>query len=99
MPQAVRTLAAESDLLELSHFIAIDQRRPATAERLIDELVEKCTLYATNPTLGIAAPHLGVDFRIFRFKRWVVIYRPIDVGIEVLRIVDGARDYPSLLGP
>ncbi len=99
MPRAVRTLAAEADLLDLAHFLAVQQRRPATAERLIDQLIEKCNLYSANPTLGIAAANLGADYRLFRFKRWVVVYRPIDDGIEVLRIVNGARDYPTLFGP
>ena len=99
MARAIRTLAAEQDLLDLAHFIAVDQGRPSTAERIIDEIIAKCDFYAGNSTLGVAASHLGTDHRLFRLKRWVIMYRPIDDGIEVLRIVDGARDYPTLFGP
>lgn len=98
MPRLLRTPSAEEDLLEIAHYIAVEQQRPLTAERLIDEMIGKCGEYAATPQGGAAVPHLGDGYRIFHFKRWVVIYLPIDDGIEVLRIVDGARDYPRLFG-
>ena len=37
---------------------------------------------------------LDDDLRSFAFKRnYVVIYRPIPGGIDVLRVFHGARDY------
>ena len=96
MPIARRTEAAERDLREIAFYIAFEDRRPATTDRIIDELIAKCDSYAENPLIGTASPHLGADYRRFIHKRWAVIYRPIDDGIEVLRIVDAARDYPSL---
>jgi plasmid stabilization system protein ParE len=46
--------------------------------------------------MGTARPDLGGDLRVFSHKRYVIVYRALADGIEVLRVVDGARDYPSL---
>ena len=46
--------------------------------------------------MGTARPDLGEDLRVFSHKRYVIVYRALADGIEVLRVVDGARDYPSL---
>lgn len=96
MPRVLRTPAAEEDLCDIAYHIAVEDGRPITAEGNIDELIAKCDTFSQSPLLGTAAPELGEDYRIFPFKRWIVIYRPIDDGIEVMRIVDGSRDYPKL---
>jgi toxin ParE1/3/4 len=95
MSRVERTLAAEQDLEEIGYYIA-KQRCPATAEKILREIHAKCSLYAGQPEMGTLRPDLGEHHRVFHHKRWVVIYRPIQDGIEVLRVVDGARDYPSL---
>ncbi len=102
MPRVFRTPAAEADLADIAYHIAVEDGRPLTADRNIDELIAKCETYAQNPLLGTAVPELGndyCDYRIFAFKRWIVFYRPIDDGIDVMRIVDGSRDYPTLFRP
>jgi toxin ParE1/3/4 len=33
-----------------------------------------------------------------RFKKYVIFYRPVEGGIEVLHVLHGARDIRSLLG-
>ncbi len=96
MPRVFRTPAAEADLADIAYHIAVEDGRPLTADRNIDELIAKCEAYAQNPFLGTAVPELGEDYRIFAFKRWIVIYRPIDDGVDVMRIVDGSREYPTL---
>ncbi|MEX2315742.1 MAG: hypothetical protein WD669_01230 [Pirellulales bacterium] len=47
------------------------------------------------------APHgwtLGESHRVFAHKRWVVVFRPIEGGIEVLRVLDGSREFTRLFG-
>ena len=96
MANVVWTPAAQSDLAELAHYIANQDRRPATADRIVDEVVAKCDFQAIQPLSGVASPQLGEGYRRLVFKRWVIVYRPISDGIEVLRIFDSARDYPTL---
>jgi toxin ParE1/3/4 len=96
MKQAIYALEAEKDLLDIAFYVGVKDNRPEVAERLTRSLLAKCDLYAENPGLGMARPDLGESVRVFPFKRWVVIYEPVDEAIRVLRIIDGSRDYPKM---
>lgn len=96
MPRAIRTEAAQQDIDEIAWFIAVHESRPRVAYQIIDEIIAKCDLLAKNLTLGTAKPELGNQYRAFTHKRWVIIFRPTEDGIEVMRIVDGSRDYNKL---
>jgi plasmid stabilization system protein ParE len=39
---------------------------------------------------------LGEDVRIFTHGRYVVVYRPLDDGIDMLRVFRGEQDFPRL---
>jgi toxin ParE1/3/4 len=96
MAIAFQSLQAEQYLLEIADHIAITDGRPDTAEKIIEELVAKCDFYAKMPLLGTAAEELFDGCRYGRHKRWIIFYRPRPEGIDVIRIIDGARDYPHL---
>ncbi len=89
------TLQADKDLEEIAFYIAFQDRRPATAERVVDEIQRAAELYAAQPEMGTAAPELGDDLRTFPHKRWVVFYEPVSDGILIRTVIDGARDYPN----
>lgn len=95
MPRVRWTPAAETDLEDIAFYVGIENARPQTAARLIDRIVAKCEQYASHPVMGTARPDLGEEIRLFSHSRYVIIYRADDAGLEVLRVVDGARDYPS----
>jgi toxin ParE1/3/4 len=95
MPEITRSPAARRDLDGLWDVIA--EHDPAAAEKLLRTIEQKCRLLAGNPLLGEAWPELGENIRFFTVRRtWVIIYRPADDGIELVRVVHGARDIPSL---
>jgi plasmid stabilization system protein ParE len=83
-------------------YIARRDRRPSTADKVVTELTQACQSYAdafaAGSSLGTARPDLGEGHRVFTHKRWVVVLRPISGGIEVLRVVDGSRDFMRLFG-
>jgi plasmid stabilization system protein ParE len=97
-PDVYWTPEAESDLEEIAYYIAVKEYRPLVAEQIVLGIHETCFKYAASPSVGQSEPRLGVDCRRFTFKRWVIIYRPWNRGIAVLRIVDSARDFDRLLG-
>ena len=66
--------------------------------RLSRDIVAKCEAYASNPELGTRRDDLLLGVRIMRHKRYVVIYRSKNDGIQVLRVIDGAQDYTNLFG-
>lgn len=45
--------------------------------------------------MGTVAPELGTGIRLFSYRRWVIVFRYENHGIDVLRIVDGRQDYLS----
>ena len=96
------SFASRQDIDEVYYYIGVRDRRPATADKVIGELRDACHSYAdafaAGSVIGTARSDLGEDFRVFTHKRWVVIFRPIEDGIEVLRVVDGSRDFPRLFG-
>lgn len=47
---------------------------------------------------GKFAPLLTPSWLYFRFKRWLIFYQPHPQGIEILRVIDGARDLLTHLG-
>ncbi len=95
---ARRTNAAESDLEEIAFYIGVAEHSPATADRIIDELIDKCDEIARlseSTKLGATSPEIGNEVRLFPFKRWVILFRYEAHGIDVLRIADGKQDYFS----
>jgi plasmid stabilization system protein ParE len=102
MASATWTPIAETDIEEIYAHIAFHDGRRRTAKgvvrqirKLVDDLA---TTFAAGSVLGTEQPNLGEAYRIFSHKRWVVVFRPIDAGIEVVRVVDGSRDYDKLFG-
>lgn len=97
-PDVHWTPEAESDLEEIAYYIAVKEHRPLVAEQIVCGIHEACFEYAASPLIGQSEPRIGVDCRRFTFKRWVILYKPWEQGIAVLRIVDGARDFDRLFG-
>jgi plasmid stabilization system protein ParE len=95
---AQRTELANEDLRAIALQIGLESGRVVTGARIIDELIDCCDRIAALPVgmvLGSAAPELGTGVRLFHHRRWVLIFRYLDTGILVLRIVDGSQDYSS----
>jgi toxin ParE1/3/4 len=84
------TNEAREDLDETWLSIAADN--PPAADRLLDRLYESFLLLAGQPLLGRARPELGMNLRSFPVGNYVIFYRPIADGIEVARVLHGARD-------
>ncbi|HEX9868974.1 MAG TPA: type II toxin-antitoxin system RelE/ParE family toxin [Candidatus Tectomicrobia bacterium] len=71
---------------------------PTAADHFLDILHEKFVLVAGQPLLGRLRPDLAPNLRSFPVGNYVMCYRPIDNGIEVARVLHGARDIDSLFG-
>ena len=97
MPQANWSPQANLELEEVACYIAMHDGRPATADRIVREVHELYNLIVSQAEMGEARPEFGVGCRVFSFeKRWTILYRPVSDGIDVLRFVDGRRDYDHL---
>jgi len=94
MGRIQRTPRADQDLEELWFFIAQDD--PAAADRWLDTLEEKIGLLADNPLIGPARPDIARELRYHPVGNHLLLYRVIQGGIEIVRVVHGARDLLNL---
>ena len=94
MPRVLRTPEADDDLWEILVYIARDNEDAAF--RLIDTIDEKLYMLAQFPGGGQARPELLPNLRSFPVGNYLIFYRPIEDGIEVLRVVHGARNLRRL---
>lgn len=100
MVRAKWTSPAREDLKEIGRYIGRHERRPSIAAKILREITAKCDEYAKvfadGSVIGSDAEELGEGCRIFSHKRWVIVFEPINGGIEILRVLDGSRDYRRL---
>jgi len=94
MAKARFTSLAELDLHEVWLFIA--KQSIDSADRLYDRISAACESLAEQPGMGEARPDLMDRVRIYPVGNYIVFYRTEPDGIEVVRILHGARDYPRL---
>jgi toxin ParE1/3/4 len=86
--------SARQDLTDIFDFIARD--KPIAAANWIVTVEEKCELIASAPEFGEKRLEYGADIRSSVVGRYVIFYRPIEDGIEVIRVIPGDRDIRSL---
>jgi toxin ParE1/3/4 len=48
------------------------------------------------PEVGPARQDIALGLRLLPVERYVILYRIIDGGVEVVRVVHGARHLPAL---
>jgi len=89
MAQLLRTIQAEEDLIDIWLYIAQDN--PDAADHLLDTIEEKGQLLAENPKLGQTRPDIADDFRYLPVGRYLMLYREVLGGIELVRVVQGMR--------
>ena len=68
------------------------------AKRFVDAVFTKCGLLAANPGIGRRRPGIGHVMRWFPIGKYVIFYVPGGPGIEIVRVLHGARDLDSILG-
>ena len=92
--------AARSDLAE--HAAIIAREDPVAAERFLQAAEQTFESLARMPHLGrrrgFSNPLLkGIrSWRIRGFPKILIFYKTVDAGIEVIRVLHGARDVELL---
>jgi len=99
MSRVTRRPLAEVDVLDIWDHIAEDSI--AAADRWLDTPDDKFNLIATQPLMGRAREELAASLRSFPFGRYVIFYVPFEdgidvVGIDVVRVLHGARDIDAI---
>lgn len=93
MARVTRRPLAVADILEIWNYIADDSL--SEADRWVDRLDEKLTLWATQPLMGRGRDELLPGIRSFGFGRYVVFFEPLPDGIDIIRVLHGSRDFDA----
>ncbi len=82
---------AREDLLDIWLHIA-RQTSESAADHVLDRIEDACRTLARHPELGPARPEIADEARSLVVQRWLALYRLTSYGVQVIRIIDGARD-------
>lgn len=96
MPKIIKRPRAKSDLAEIWDYIA--EGSEARADAFVETIGQKLQILAERPNIGRPRDELVDALRSFPVGRYVIFYMPIENGIDVVRVLHGARDLDSVLG-
>jgi len=85
---------ARSDLDEIWFYIAQDNMD--AADRFIHAIVSRFAMLAGMPEMGRMREELAPRLRSFAIGNYVIFYRPMENGVEIARVLHGAREFPPL---
>jgi toxin ParE1/3/4 len=94
MPSVLRTTQAHLDLVEIAFRIA--EENPSAADRWLDLIGLKCEMLSRMPENGRSRFDLADGLRSFAVGNYVIFYRPVLDGMQVIRVLHGARDISAL---
>jgi toxin ParE1/3/4 len=94
MSRYVLTIPAKQDLKDITRYIT--RFNPDAARRFNEKIKQQCKLLADFPNMGQSYDNFGNGLRSFPVEDYLIFYRPIDGGVEVLRVVSGYRDLETV---
>ena len=95
-----RSSQAEDDLSEIAIYIGEDN--PNAAMRFLDAAEATFKTLMLTPGLGRSRRFQNSrlenlrSWRIKGFKNYLVFYLPIESGIQIVRVLHGAKDFETL---
>lgn len=94
MGQIIKSPEAKADLVDIWDYIA--QSNESGADRLLDSINQKLILISNSPYIGRERHDLAPGLRSLPVGSYVIFYRLIGDGIEIVRVLHGARDIENL---
>jgi toxin ParE1/3/4 len=95
MPHVVIRPRALADLGDIWAYIA--EGSVKHADRFAALINKEFRALARQPRMGRSRPELATDLRSFPIGRYVTFYLPLAKGVEIVRVLHGARDIESAL--
>lgn len=90
MPVVIQRPRAHGDLVEIWGYIAEDSE--ARADAFIDRIDRTFQTLAQRPAMGRLRGELATGLRSFPVGRYVIFFRALSNGVEIVRVLHGARD-------
>ncbi len=96
MPNVTKSPLAEHDLVGI--WLGIMPDNIDAADNLLRLIDNTCNLLASYPKIGRARNNLGYGLFSFPVGKYLIFYRINSSGIEIARVLHGARDLPHIFG-
>jgi toxin ParE1/3/4 len=90
MARVIVSPTAQIDAAEIWAYIAGDN--PPAADQLLARFDQIFRRLSEQPRMGKNVGELAPDLRLFPVGNYLVFYRPITDGVEIARLIHGARD-------
>ena len=94
MSRYVINILASRDLNEIADYFV--QTNLEVGERFFREFNRKCQQLAAFPNSGKSYREIRTNLRGLSFEGYIIFYRLLDDGVEILRVVSGRRNLPSI---
>jgi toxin ParE1/3/4 len=86
---------AREDLLEIWTRVAAES--PNAADRIFDRLEASIRTLEDSPEAGLTRPDIAADARMLVVRPHLVLHRIVRGGVQVVRVVHGARQIDETL--
>jgi toxin ParE1/3/4 len=83
--------AAQGDLDDI--WVHIGSFDVKAADHWLDAVERRFKVLARQPEAGQARPDLAPGLRFLPVGSYLIFYRSIEDGVEIARVIHGARDY------
>lgn len=85
---------ASQDLDEISDYFL--SRSLEAGERFVNRFEQKCKSLVKFPNMGRSYADVEPSLRGVPLEDYIILYRVIEDGVEIVRVVSGYRDLKSL---
>lgn len=89
----INSLATE-DLNEIADYFF--ENNVEAGERFFNNFNRKCQQLVAFPNSGKSYEAIRAGLRGLSFEGYIIFYRVLTDGIEILRVLSGRRDFPRL---
>ena len=91
--------AAERDLDDIWHYVAINSGSVVRANKFVDEITRRLTILASSPKAGTVRDEIELGVRGLPIGNYIVYYRETNKYVIISRIVHGNRDQEQASKP
>ncbi len=95
MTQPRYTQRARADLLEI--WFTIAPENPGAADSMLDRIEKRVDILSNWPKAGNACPAIAPGARMLVERPYLILYRLIPEGVQIVRVLHGARDIDHAL--
>ena len=94
MPRYLINVLASQDLNEIANYFAANNVK--AGEKFFQDFNRKCKQLVSFPNSGKSYEEIYPKLNGIPLAGYIIFYRIFDDGIEILRVISGRRNLPSI---